>query len=263
MKPSRDELYDLYWNQLMSLNAIGKLLGRDPSTIADWFKQFGIPTRPRGTNGSLKIQLQDLSGKRFTRLKVIKRLDARRLYGTFWLCLCDCGSEIEVRGQSLRSGNTRSCGCLARELSAAAATKHGLSTTRTHKIWRGMLDRATNPRAGNAKNYVLRGIGVCDRWLSFENFYEDMGPAPDGLTLERVDNEKGYGPDNCIWATDLAQRRNKRPPRGLPPGVYQAPSGRWSASISVMRRLISLGTFDSFDAALAARKEAERELWTD
>jgi hypothetical protein len=87
---------------------------------------------------------------------------------------------------------------------------HAMSATKTYGIWQSMLNRCRNPNQGSHQDYGARGISVCDRWLVFENFLADMGEAPPGLTIERQDNNRGYEPGNCIWATRLVQSNNRR-----------------------------------------------------
>lgn len=124
---------------------------------------------------------------------------------------CACGSDAAVPFSQW--GITKSCGCLHRETVIARSTKHGMAGTSEYDIWSAMIQRTTNPKNKAWDSYGGRGIGVCDRWLRFENFYADMGPRPAGLTLERVDNDRGYSPENCKWATYVEQRHNQRPHR--------------------------------------------------
>lgn len=160
----------------------------------------------------------DLIGQNFGRLIVIQRMDNNKWGQSMWFCKCDCKNRIIVRSNSLKSGNTQSCGCLQKERSSASCEKlkfiHGYARTgkqnRTYKSWTGMIQRCTNPNYNEYKYYGGRDITVCKRWLKFENFLKDMGKAPPGLTIERKDNYKGYYKKNCKWATRKQQARNRR-----------------------------------------------------
>ena len=123
----------------------------------------------------------DLKGQRFGRLTVVRVADKRARRGNtiWWLCKCSCGKWTTVRSDHLRFGCTKSCGCLRRDLH----TKHGRSGTPTHKIWTGLFDRCENPNNTGYQYYGGRGIKVCERWHSFENFFADMGERPEGLTI--------------------------------------------------------------------------------
>ena len=153
----------------------------------------------------------DLSGQKFGRLTVIERLFERRNHdyrSALWLCRCDCGNEVRTYAGYLKSGNTKSCGCLHKE----AVTKHGFRHLPEYNIWRGMLDRCYNKETAAYPRYGGRGITVSDEWKeSFEAFYRDMGPRPSkNHSVDRKDNDKGYCKDNCRWATYEEQNNNKR-----------------------------------------------------
>lgn len=125
------------------------------------------------------------------------------------LCFCDCGTIKTVRNAHLRSGRVVSCGCHSRE----RATKHGQAwptKTKEYSAWSNMLARCLNPAHAAYPDWGGRGITVCERWLSFENFFADLGKCPPKLTLERVHNSLGYSPDNCGWHTRKRQQRNRR-----------------------------------------------------
>ena len=156
--------------------------------------------------------LSDIKGQVFGRLTVLER-DSFVNGKTRWLCSCKCGKQVSVIGQLLRNGRTKSCGCLRSDRAAETARKHGGyvggKPTRTMRIWKNMIQRTCNPNCPMYSRYGGAGIGVCESWQTFKGFIADMGEAQNGLTLERIDNGKGYGPDNCKWATYAEQNRNK------------------------------------------------------
>jgi hypothetical protein len=124
---------------------------------------------------------------------------------------CACGVEKKFCTTNVRSGHTKSCGCLKKKLAKLHSKTHGLSDSKEYGVWADMIQRCTNPNRKAYKNYGGRGITVCDQWLKFENFIEDMGDAPfDKAELDRRDNNKGYSPDNCRWITRLQNSHNTR-----------------------------------------------------
>ena len=168
--------------------------------------------------------LVDLTGRTYGRLTVLGRAGSDRHGGALWLCHCDCGEQSVVRGNSLQSDKTHSCGCLSREYSRErmAARNHGNEYTKTHGLsltseyhaWQQAIQRTTNPNNSRWKDYGGRGITIAPEWLGdsgFEEFYAHIGPKPDPeLTLDRINNDGGYQPDNVRWADRLTQTHNRR-----------------------------------------------------
>lgn len=151
------------------------------------------------------MQRIELAGKVFGRLTVQEYVSNNK-----WKCLCNCGKSKIVASIALRRGLTKSCGCYRNEVSGNRARTHGMSRTPTYETWCKMVKRCTDPKADQYKWYGAEGITVCKRWLSFENFFADMGERPIGKTLDRINNKKGYTKANCRWATPSEQASNTR-----------------------------------------------------
>ena len=158
-------------------------------------------------------RLLDLTNKRFGRLFVVVRDGTKRGEAT-WRCWCDCGADVVVKGYGLRNGLTQSCGCLHREVSSniykSLNLSHGMTNSREHNSWRQMKSRCGDSNHHAWKHYGGRGIQVCKRWESFENFFVDMGERPVGTSLDRIDTNGNYEPGNCRWADAKTQGANRR-----------------------------------------------------
>ena len=154
----------------------------------------------------------DLTGKKFGRLQVIEFAGMNRSRHSLWICVCDCGQISTFVGSNLLSGRTTSCGCFSRELSAQMKTTHAYYGTRLYNIWCGMKTRCYNKNRDSFMNYGGRAIEVCAEWQNFEPFKDwaiSNGYA-DNLSIGRIDNDKGYAPENCRWETAKQQNRNTR-----------------------------------------------------
>lgn len=176
----------------------------------------------------------DMTGLRLGRLTVIGRADS--IAGkAAWLCRCDCGKETVVRGYSLRNGDTQSCGCLHEEIIARGNFVHGASRSRLYGIWSTMKARCSNPNQDYFYRYGERKISVCEEWQTFEPFYEwaMANGYREDLTIDRMNNDGDYCPDNCRWATRKEQANNTSKTIHITYGGETHTLSEWSEIVGV------------------------------
>lgn len=182
----------------------------------------------------------DLTNKRFGKLVAIS--DVGYSGGNphrKWSCVCDCGKFVDVSGANLRSGVTNSCGCLQVQRTSIANKKHGQAAkTKEYNTWASMRSRCNNVNSEDFALYGGRGIKVCDRWNNFENFFLDMGKCPSGHSIDRIDVNKDYSPENCRWADTKTQARNKRNNRFIRVHGFVKTLAEWAELSGVNRNNI-------------------------
>ena len=192
---------------------------------------------------------RDLTGMQFGRWAVLRQNPERRHSHIYYDCRCECGQERTVGAMHLRSGKSTSCGCLLPEVRGDRARTHGMTDTPTYQSWCNMKLRCDNPIAVGYENYGGRGISYCARWNSFEAFLEDMGPMPAGLSLDRIDPDGNYGPDNCRWASPKTQQNNKRNNRRITYAGQTLTVAQWAERLGVDYSALKyrLNTWDDLD----------------
>lgn len=216
--------------------------------------------------GCLRHEVEDLSGQRFGKLVVLDIVGQTQGRKTLWRCKCDCGTEVVVVKDSLKSGHTRSCGCLHSDIVTKIHTKHGHAGERVHDIWVGMKDRCNNPNRSSYKDYGGRGIFVCDEWADdFQKFYDwslENGYA-DNLTIDRIDNDKGYYPENCRWATNKEQSNNRRTNRYITYNNVSRTISEWARlfdmSPGALRQRINRGNMRDFETYFSLNERDTNE----
>lgn len=210
----------------------------------------------------------DFTGKTYFKLTVIKMLESKIGGQQKALCRCECGNEKTTTIAKLNAGRVKSCGCLIKERASTLTLSHGLSRSRIYITWNNMKNRCRNPKLKEYVNYGGRGITVCDKWLNDFQAFNDWAMAngySDDLSIDRIDTNGNYEPDNCRFTTAIIQGRNQRVKSTNTSGTkgvsFDNYNGKWSASISVNKKRFHLGLFRNLEDAVKARKEAELKYW--
>lgn len=178
---------------------------------------------------------------KFGRLTVLSHIGLVSSRSHWWRAECECGAVVDVPGNSLRGGQTKSCGCFQRDIARKVgdrSTKHGLSRSSTYAIWMAMNQRCKNPERKDYAYYGGAGITVCERWQEFENFLADMGEKPHGLTLDRKDGRLGYSPENCHWVSMREQNRNQSSNRLFTIDGETKCMAEWAESVGMNPQLL-------------------------
>lgn len=213
------------------------------------------------------MKQENLHGQTFGSLNVLRKAANRTTHGkVLWICECACGEWAVVIAGDLLSGTTQSCGCLQRRRTSQARTTHGLSSTRAYQIWKGMMARCHDPAARGYERYGARGITVSQRWVTVTAFVKDMGHPPIGMTLERIDNDGPYSPDNCRWATPVEQAHNRRSNRFV---TFQGETlcvSEWAKRIGInrttlLRRLRRLPVHEAIRCRVVGEKDLAEIGW--
>lgn len=228
------------------------------------------PRKKTGRKAGALWARPNLVGQKFGRLTVESAApDWRGKAGGViarWNCVCECGGKKMVMHGHLTLGKIKSCGCLAAESASVRFTTHGAAAgyanTRTYRIWKGMITRCTNPNQRCSKRYLGRGIAVCERWMSFENFLSDMGDAPVGLSLDRKENDLGYSKDNCRWATPLEQANNKSSCHYIEHDGLRLTIAQWARRLGVKPGAIYGRIANGFDDIRAITQSFQAKSFT-
>lgn len=209
-----------------------------------------------------------LEGTKFYRWNIISKCYNKKSGHVMYNCICDCGNYSVVYAHMLVQNKyrmSRSCGCYQKEVASNVMKTHGKSQTKNsaYRIWAGIKQRCTNPNNEEYDRYGGSGIAICKEWDSFENFYNDMGERPSkNHSIDRINNELGYSKSNCKWSTIFEQAQNKkvtvRNTNGGYVGVTLNPaSGKYYSRITVNKKVIRLGTFETKEIAFEERLKAE------
>lgn len=207
-----------------------------------------------------KYPYDDCIGTTVNHLYFVKEIERSKYNRRQFIVRCECGKEFPCEGVMVFNGSIRSCGCYkAKRLSESSST-HRLTGTPEYQIWGSVIQRCTNPKDESYENYGGRGIKVCDRWLDFKNFLEDMGERPTPKhSIDRIDNDGDYEPSNCKWSTRSEQNRNQRLRSDNKTGIRGVTKVKNSFIVRISG--IYIGSYKTLEEAKEARKQAELKYW--
>lgn len=227
-----------------------------------------------GFKGRIYLLAKDITGQKYARWTVLGPAGKDKRGVARWFCQCECGTERDINEINLKYGNSLSCGCLNRERVIKTHTKHGMHETRFYNIWRSMLNRCRSPKNTRYEDYGGRGIIVCDNWIKFENFRDDLYEkylehvklyGERNTSIDRLNVDGNYELSNVKWATVSEQSINKRKQSNNTSGFAGITSrdGKWVARINFKGECKYLGRFDTKEEAVKARKQAETDRVND
>lgn len=181
-------------------------------------------------------KFKNLVGQTFGRLTVIC-ISHKNRGAVYWNCLCRCGNIVKVNTAVLNYGHTKSCGCFRKDTMAIIKKTHGMTNTPEYRAWASIKRRCYNKKTKDYREYGGRGICVCDRWInSFQNFFGDMGNRPSAShSIERIDSDGPYSPENCKWATRHEQANNQRSNHLITIGNKTQNMAQWARSVNIKR----------------------------
>lgn len=193
--------------------------------------------------------------------------ESHRDEGVVYNWLCDCGAIVKRQAYHIKTGSTKSCGCLREQIVGHKIEQHGMTGTKEHNTWCGIRNRTTHQHESTRRWYYDKGVKVCKEWLeSFEIFYRDMGDCPEGYTLDRINPNGDYSKDNCRWASCEMQSINKGVFRNNTSGTkgvsFDKKAKKWKAYIYSNYQLIYLGLYENIEDAKTARSNAEKDVWS-
>lgn len=227
----------------------------NPHSFTLPFVQSWTTGSPLCLDGVFIMKRKDIIGLKFGRLTVISYSHTNSDNKACYNCVCDCGNEKIASGKSMRFGKTMSCGCLKNELDRTRNLKHGYCVgkkTPEYYIWRSIIERCENKNNKSYKFYGAKGITICDEWRrNFSTFINDMGPKPNGFSIERLDCKSGYSKENCIWADKYQQANNRSSNRLFTFDGKTQTIAQWAKQLNLKSGTIYMRLYRNWDVKKA------------